>query len=52
MNYNNHGYNRKLVGDLYHWEIDQSGYFVIKENLEERDFHTLNINEIMENIQG
>jgi len=32
MKYKNTGYNRLLVGDLYHWAINDEGYFFIGEN--------------------
>jgi len=47
-----------LVGDLYHWELDQDGYFVVEKNSDEgsedvsdRYFETLNTDAITEDIQ-
>ena len=34
MNYKHTGYNRLLVGDLYHWEKDVYSNLEIKENAE------------------
>lgn len=34
MKYKDPGYNRLLVGDLYHWEFDQRGNILIKENFQ------------------
>ena len=32
MKYKEPGYNRLLVADFFHWELDQIGNLVIKEN--------------------
>jgi hypothetical protein len=47
-----------LVGDLYHWELDQNGYFVVEknsdessENISDNYFKTLNIDTITQDIQ-
>ena len=59
MIYKNHGYNRLLVGDFYHWDLDTIGDFVAKENLSkakpkkriETEFTTVNINDITEDLK-
>jgi hypothetical protein len=50
--------NYFLVGDFYHWELDQDGYFVVEKNSDESSeymsdnyFETLNIDSITQNIQ-
>ena len=50
MKYNNPGYNRLLVGELYHWEPEQDGYYAVKENISDEYFRNFSLNEIMENI--
>lgn len=55
----NHGYNKLLVSDFYHWELEPSGYFVIKENLSkakpqervETEFKTINLDDITEDLK-
>jgi len=34
MKYKDMGYNRLLVADFYHWESDNTGNFLIKENFQ------------------
>jgi len=53
------GKNYFLVGDLYHWELNQDGYFVIERNSDdspedaaENYFENFNIESITENIQN
>ena len=50
--------NYFLVGDLYHWELDQNGYFLVEKNSDESSgnisdwyFETLNIDAITQDIQ-
>lgn len=46
-----------LVGDFYHWELDQDGYFVVEKNLDDQEnagdsyFENLNIETITQDIQ-
>ncbi len=59
MRYKDPDYNRMLVGDFYHWELDTDGYFIVKENtskvkqhqMTEMDFKTINTADIMEDIK-
>ena len=32
MKYKHTGYNRLLVGDLYHWEANNKGNLLVEEN--------------------
>ena len=46
-----------LVGDLYHWELGQDGYFMVEKNLDDSKvasdsyFENLNIETITQDIQ-
>jgi len=52
-------YDYILLGDLYHWELDQDGYFVVEENsfkerndeIARNDFETFDLNKITEQIK-
>ena len=53
------GYECILLGDLYHWELGQDGYFVVEENsFKERsdettrnEFETFDLDKITEKIK-
>ena len=52
------GQNCFLVGDLYHWQLDQNGYFMIEKNSDgmqesnrERYFENINVDAITQDIQ-
>lgn len=59
MMYKNPSEKMVLVGDVYHWELDQNGYFIIKDNIskgkthnmDETEFETINPNNIMEDLK-
>jgi hypothetical protein len=52
-------YSSILLGDLYHWELGQDGYFVVEENsFKERidetarsEFETFDLGKITEQIK-
>jgi hypothetical protein len=52
-------YGSILLGDLYHWELDQDGYFVVEENscrarhseTARSEFETFDLDKITEQIR-
>jgi hypothetical protein len=49
-----------LLGDLYHWELGQDGYFVVEENssrarhseIARSEFETFDLDKITEQIKN
>lgn len=58
IQYQYFGREQILVGDIYHWELDENGYYVVQENYSKEimnqkpteDFVTFDLNKITENI--
>jgi hypothetical protein len=52
------GQEQILLGDIYHWKLDEKGYFVVQENYSKEimsekpteDFVAFDLNKITENI--